>query len=185
MNRMGVRVVGVLVAGLMIGATACGSSGSSDAADSEKVTATVSDSGDGTASEDLKNLDDALGQLSGDAGDCLRTGMAFFALSLAPLGFMSGASQEELDQLKADTEELAGDIPSEIKDDFDTYAAGIQAYADAMQGVNFEDILDPAVQQKLEDASAMLDTPEMQQASDNIEKYFDETCPNLSGDSSS
>jgi len=186
MNRTGAKIVGVLVAGLLLGATACGGSSKKDESSSSNgVSATVPDTtaGSGTKSSsdsDLSQLGDDLNALSGKAGDCFTAGLAFAALSLTPLGFMGGASQEDIDQLKSDTEELKAKVPDAVKGDFQTYADGIEQYANALKGVSVEDILNPETQQKMEDASKILESPEMTKASDNITTYFSETCP--SGD---
>lgn len=179
MNRTGAKVVGVLVAGLLVGATACGGSSSKDeSSGSEKVTATVPETtASGSASSDLSQLGDDLSALSGKAGDCLTTGLAFAALAMAPLGFMGGATQDQIDQLKTDTEELKAQVPASIRADFQTYADGMEQYANALKGVSLTDIMNPETQQKMEEAGKFLDSPEMKTASDNIEKYFSETCP--------
>lgn len=179
MNRMGVKVIGVLVAGLLLGATACGgSSKKEESSDSGKVSATVPESTDGTSSNsDLDQLGDDLNALSGKAGDCFTASLAFAALAITPLGFMGGATQEQIDQLRQDTEELKAEVPAAIKADFQTYADGIEEYANALKGVSLTDILNPETQKKMEEAGKILDSPTMKTASDNIETYFSETCP--------
>ena len=179
MNRTGAKVIGVLVAGLLVGATACGGSSKKDeASDSGTVSATVAESTSGTSSNsDLNQLGDDLNALSGKAGDCFTASLAFAALAIAPLGFMGGATQEQIDQLKSDTEELKAEVPSAVKADFQTYADGIEQYANALKGVSLTDIMNPETQQKMEEAGKILDSPEMTAASDNIETYFSDTCP--------
>jgi hypothetical protein len=179
MNRMGVKVVGVLVAGLLVGATACGgSSKKDDSSASGAVTATTaSQSSSDTTNSDLSQLGDDLNALSGKAGDCLTASLAFAALALAPLGFMGGGSESDIAQLQTDAEKLKAEVPESIKGDFQTYADGIEAYANALKGVSFSDIANPETQQKIQDASKLLETPEMTQAQQNIEKYFNDTCP--------
>ena len=181
MNRIGTRVAAVLVAGLLLGATACGggddSSSDGDAiqasAESSTTTADESTSGSG----DLGDLSDELGDLDGMlGGDCLSTSMAFLSLSLAPLGFMGGASEADIAELETQLDDLSGEIPEEISGDFETYAAGIQAYADAMKGMDSSNILDPEVQSQMEEAGAELETPEMEEAQANIEAYFEQEC---------
>jgi hypothetical protein len=176
MNRTGAKVVGVLVAGLLVGATACGGSSKSDeSSSSDKVTATTA--GNSNGNSDLSQLGDDLNALKGKTGDCFAASLAFAALAITPLGFMGGATQDQIDQLKSDTEELKAEVPSAVKDDFQTYADGIEQYANALKGVSLTDIMNPETQQKMQDASKILDSPEMKAASDNIEKYFSETCP--------
>ena len=175
MNRMGIRVAGVLVAGLMVGATACGGGSSKDDASSGSSTAATSESSSGGGSN---GAGDVVANALGADGDCVKAAAAFGNLFTQAMGAAFGASEADLQDMQNAVNDLNAEIPAEIKDDFDTYSAGIQKYADALQGVSLGDILDPSVQQKLQDASASLDTPEMQQASDNIQKYFDANCPN-------
>jgi hypothetical protein len=186
MNRMGAKAAAVLMAGLLLGATACGgstkkeeSSGTGQAvtATTAQSTATTASSSGSSSNSELNKLTDELNNLGGNAGDCVNAGLAFAALALAPLTFMSGGSQADISKLEADTEQLRASIPAAVQSDFDTYAAGIKAYAEAMQGVSLDNIADPSVQAKLEAASNKLDTPQMKTASDNIQAYFDATCP--------
>ena len=106
--------------------------------------------------------------------------MAFLTLSLAPISFIGGASEEDINKLERDTEDLRGKVPDEIRDDFETFSRGIEDYANALKGVNLRDLLEPETQKKMEDASKFVDAPEMQQASDKIEAYFEKTCPSVS-----
>jgi hypothetical protein len=180
MNRIGTRAAAVLVAGLLLGATACGggddSSSDGDAiqasAESSTTTADESTSGSG----DLGDLSDELGDLGDLGGDCLSTSMAYFALSMAPLSFMGGASESDIAELEGQLDDLSGEIPDEIRGDFETYAAGIQAYADAMKGMDSSNILDPEFQSRMEEAQAEMETSEMEEAQANIEAYFEQEC---------
>lgn len=186
MRRAQLRIAAVLaVLALLMGATACSGGDDGGDAQGDVLTASPDDgssSSDGAGSSGVDDVKDALDQLDdGPAGDCFAAGLAYFQLVLAPVGFMGGATDDDIEQLKADAEELRSDIPDEIRDDFETYADGIEEYADAMRGVSLGDIFDPDTQQAFEEASQILDTPEMQEANDNIEAYFERVCPESLG----
>ena len=181
MNRMGAKAAAVLIAALLVGATACGggsskeeSSGTGDA-----VTATTSakTSSGSSSSDDLSDTMDALG------GDCMKAGLAYFALSMSALGASFGASESDLAEMQSSIDELKGEIPSEIEDDFTTYANALEEYANAMKGMDMGDIMSGSGD--AEKAAAILDTPEVKQAQANIDKYFEETCPSSGSSSSS
>jgi hypothetical protein len=68
-------------------------------------------------------------------------------------------------------------VPADIAADVDTYAAGVEAYAAALAGVDLSTITDPATQERLEQAGAALEAPAVVAAQDAIETWFRETCP--------
>ncbi len=179
MNRTRTKVAAVLMAGLVLGAAACGSSSKNDAssngdaikssdATTTSTTARSTTTTSGSSSSGLDSL--------GGAGDCLQAAGAYAAVSLQLLQYLGGATQSQISDLESQIGQLKAEIPSAIQSDFDTYSAGIKAYADAMQGVDMSNILDPSVQSKLEAAGNALDTPEMKTAQANIEAYFDKNC---------
>jgi len=189
-GRVRLRVLAILaVLAVLLGATACGG-GSSEDSQGDVLSASPSDGGssDGDSSNpsDIDDLKDAIDQMDdGPGGDCVAAGLAFFQLALAPVGFMAGATDADIEQLRSDAEELRTEIPSEIRDDFDVYADGMEEYANAMKGADLSDIFDPETQQKFEQAGEILDSDEMQQASENIEAYFERVCPEAYGGSGS
>jgi outer membrane murein-binding lipoprotein Lpp len=90
---------------------------------------------------------------------------------------VSGSDQAELDQLQADLDTLRAQVPAAIATDFETYAAGVQAYGEALKGIDLTNLSDPATLQKIEAASQKLESPEMNAAADALEQYFADTCP--------
>ncbi len=182
MNRMGAKAAVVLIAALLVGATACGggskkeeSSGTGDA-----VTATTSvksSSGSSSSNSDMADAANALG------GDCMKAGLAYFALSMSALGASFGASESDLAEMQSSIDELKGEIPSEIKADFTTYANALEEYANAMKGLSVGDIM--SGNGDAQKAADKLETPEVKQAQANIDKYFEQTCPDSGFSSSS
>ena len=149
-----------------------------------KSTATTAEptSGNDSGSNDVQDMSDAMDALG---GDCMQAGLAYFALSMQALGASFGATESDLQEMQDSVDELKAEIPSEIKDDFQVYADALAEYANNMKEIDMNDLLDPSTQQKAEEAAAVLDTPEVTKAQENIEKYFDETCPSSDSSSSS
>jgi len=180
MNRMRTKLAAVLVAGLVLGAGACGggsksdetSSGDALKSSSESTTTTESSSSSGSSSGDINDLDDAMNALG---GDCMTAGLAYFALSMQALGASFGMSEADLAEMESSISELKTEIPSAIEDDFNTYADALTQYANAMKGMDMGDLMSGSSQ--AEEAAAILETPEVKQAQENIDAYFDKECP--------
>jgi hypothetical protein len=137
---------------------------------------TAKDSSSTTSgSNGLNSLNDITG---GQLGDCLSASLAYASLVLEPLGFMGGATQEQIDKFEQDTKDLEAKIPDALKDDFETVATAYKAYGEAIKDIDFSDLLNPDTQQKVEDASKKLDDPDVKAAQDRIQSYFDTNCGN-------
>lgn len=157
-------LVALSVAMLMIVATACG--GSTSTSDSSSTT---------VASASGKN---SSGDLALLGGDCINAAEAYVGLSgLALLALAGGVSDSDQAKMKNDVAELTAKVPSEIKADITTYTDAITKFSDALKGVSITDLLNPTVQDKLQKASAELETSKVEEASNNIEAYFNEKCP--------
>ena len=162
----------VLVAG---GVTAC--SGSDEGSSGSTTTVAASTATTNSALGDLIDLDGSAKGLSGGDLDCYEVQLAFVALQTIPLAAVSGADQAEVDQLEGDLDTLRAQVPPAIASDFETYAAGVQAYGEALKGIDLTNLSDPATLQKIEAASQKLESPEMNAAADAFEQYFADTCP--------
>jgi hypothetical protein len=127
-----------------------------------------------SGSDGLNSLNDITG--GGATGDCIGASVAYATLVLEPLGFMGGATQEQIDKFEQDTKDLQAKIPSELQGDFQTVADAYKAYGDALKGIDFGDLFNPDTQKKMEDASSKLDDPDVKAAQDNIDAYFKDTC---------
>jgi hypothetical protein len=164
------RVLGLLTAGLLVLAVGCGGS-------SSKSSTTTTESISSDNQQALNDAANALNSLSGGtAGTCVTSALAWAALVLEPLGVLSGSSQADIAKMQSDAAALRAQIPESIRNDFDVYVKAIQNFSDALQGVDLSNILDPAVQAKLQKASAAMDTAEVKKASDNIGAYFSKNC---------
>lgn len=166
---------GLLVGLLGVAAVACsGSEGSSGPTTTDAGVTTGT--GDPTLGR-LAELDGSLDGLSGGELDCYRTSMAFLALTLTPVGVVSGADPAGLASIDQDLATLRAQVPAAIATDFDTYSAGVQAFAAALQDVDLTDLQSAATRQQLVTAQAALETPQVTAAEDTIQRWFSETCP--------
>ena len=176
MQRTRAKVAAVLMAGLVLAAGACGGSKKDESSTGDAVKGTV-ETTTTTAASKTKSTDmsDALDQLGG-SGDCLQAAGAYATIGLSILTYMGGATPAQIAELQSQVDDLKGEIPSEIRDDFQVFADGIAEYASAMQGVDMSNILDSDVQDQMQKASDALDSPEMTKAQANIDAYFSENC---------
>ena len=70
--------------------------------------------------------------------------MAFLALTLTPVGVDLAGRPQGLATIEQDLATLRAQVPTAIATDFDTYAAGVRAFATALQGVDLTDLQSPA-----------------------------------------
>lgn len=168
-KKKGAVLASVLVAGLMLMGTACG--GSSKSSDS------ASSSGDSSSATTAKPSSGG-----GDSSKCVELFNKTEELS-AKMDAMdtstSGDMAADMDSAVKTLESFTSQVPSEIRDDWKTIVSGFKSYADALDGVNFNNLTDPATMEKLTKAGAALDDPKMQKAYDNIEAWTNKNCPSL------
>jgi len=162
------------------GGEAAGSAEKQSQVNPDASSTTTAGEGSGDSTSSTKDLSQTLSDVTGGGqlGDCLGASVAYASLVLEPLGFVGGATQDQIDQFEQHTQDVQSKIPPELKDDFQTVAAAYKAYGEALKGINFSDILNPDTAQKMEDASNKLDAPEVKAAQDHIESYFDSNCGN-------
>jgi len=160
----------------MVAAAACsGSDNSSGGGTTTTVDATTATTN--AALGDLSDLDGSAKGLSGGGLDCYDVQLAFVALQAIPLAALQGTSASDAAQLQQDLQTLRAQVPAAIAADFDTYATGVQAYGEALKGIDLSNLSDPATLQKIDAASQKLESPEMNAAADALERYFADTCP--------
>lgn len=156
-----------LIAGLMVVATACGgssskSSDSSGNSSAESSSATTAKSG-GNDSNGCAELFSQSEKLSASM-DALDTGS-------------TGDMTSNMSAVVKALESFTSDVPSAIRDDWKTIVAGIKDYVSALDGVDFNNMTDPATMEKLTKAGAALEDPKYQQASDNLDAWTQKNCP--------
>lgn len=100
------------------------------------------------------------------SSDCVAVAVQFAALYTQV--FVPGAGGD-LDKVFGDIE---AKIPEDLRDDLEVMAAAFSEYAKVVKEHN-NDMTNPEVQA----AAEALDSPEVSAANDNLQAYFEETCP--------
>jgi len=131
-----------------------------------------SSSGSGSSSDGSSGLG-----LAGSA-ECLAAYQTYSGLIVEAGSFAAGADQSQIDQFEQQTQDLKAKIPSAVQADFQTVADAYKQYAEAIKGIDFTDLLNPATQDKLKQASDALDSQSVKDAQDRIDTYFKTTCGN-------
>ena len=84
---------------------------------------------------------------------------------------------ENLDETRQFFEELADEVPSEIRDDFETYAEAVGDYLDRLAEIDIDsDNPDPEDVQEAIQAAQALATSDVVEASTNISQFIAEGC---------
>ncbi len=170
----GRRIAALLIAVLALVAAGCGGS-SNDEASSETVTAVVTETTtmeDTTATTDDSgtSTDVDLGNLSGECAQ-------FAGISTKLAQSLSGQDANIEDAAKA-FDEIADQVPDEIKDDYKVISENFAKIADALKGVDLTSGQAPSPEAlaKLQEISASMDSAEVQQASQHIEAWVQANC---------
>ena len=168
------RIAALLIAVLALVAAGCGGSSSNEASsDTETTVATET-----TATEDMTatadnsetDTDVDLGNLSGECAQ-------FAGISSKIAQSLSGQDANMEDAAKA-FDEIADQVPDEIKDDYQVIADNFSKIAEALKGVDLTSGQTPSPEAlaKLQELSASMDSTEVQQASRHIEAWVQEHC---------
>lgn len=168
-KRKSAAFAAFLMAGLMVLGTACGgsSSKSSDssggASGESSATTSKSSGGGGGNSSSCAELFNKTQELS-EKMDAIDTGA-------------DGTSTAGLNDMVKALESFSSSVPSEIRDDWKTIVAGIKEYVNAMKGIDFNNLTDPATMEKLTKATAAFEDSKYQKASDNLDAWTQKNCP--------
>jgi len=167
-----------VIAGLLVTLGACGakeetatSTGDSPTTTQQASTSTAGDSSGG----DGGDSDGGIGAIPpGIDKGCFQVS----ALMMQSLVLVNpGASTEDFDKLEADIEAAKDDMPAEIAAAFDTWSAAWVKFAGDMEAVNASGgFSNPENIEKMEQANAPMEAPEVQAASDQLEQYVDDKC---------
>ena len=170
------RLAALLVAALALVAAGCG--GSSDEASSDTATV-ATETTEATTTEDMTTTEETTTEGSGGAGAAALTGKC---AELAGLGSKLAAAMGGQDAGVADVsklfDELADEVPDEIKADWQVLAENFQKIAEALQGVDLTSGATPDAETlaKLQKLTATLDSQEVQQAAAHIEAWATKNC---------
>lgn len=171
MSKTWTLLVGLFVAaGMLVG---CGGDDDDDVG--ARADAEAEDAADEAGDIDLDDVEDfAFG-----SEECLEASAAFLSAAGGAAALFSG-EDEELERSLADLEKLEGDVPDEIKDDFDTF---VEAYTDLTE--EFADLdFDPSsgeapdeeTMAALEELGRRFEDSDFQAASERIQAWFTENC---------
>lgn len=120
------------------------------------------------------------GSKGGATGDFCTMARAFNAANDESTDIFFGEpSKDEVKKVFEDLEKQIGAMvnaaPSEIKADAQVVQAGLKGMVDAMKSIDYDMtklFTDPTLAEKLE----VLDTPEFEKASNNVDNYLQNTC---------
>jgi len=165
------RLAALLVAALALVAAGCG--GSSDEASSDttsaEVTTEVTTTAEMTTTEDTSTESSGAGALTGQC-----TQLAGLGSKLAAA--MSG-QDAGVDNVSKLFDEVADQVPDEIKADWQVLAQNFQKIADALKGADLSSgTPDAATLAKLQKLATTLDSQEVKQAAAHIEAWARKNC---------
>jgi len=165
---------------LAVGALVLGACGGDDDDDDASASDAASeaagdDSGndDEITEEDVEDLEEGIDALD-DAGifsddECGDALQAFLGISAAAGLAMSGAGDEEIENSLGNFEGFLDDAPDDIRDDLETFYGAYAEFAQAL-GDSDGDLGDMA------ELGEALSQPEVQEAGDNINEWFETEC---------
>jgi hypothetical protein len=179
MDRKGAGIAGLLLAGLLVFAGACGGGSDKDESSSEAVSATVpSDADTGSDSSDDGSDLSADDFLDSDCQNAVAAYASIFTTAMGGSTMLDDAQKQELEDNIAD---LEGKVPDELEDDIATISDAYEAYFSALGDLDLSDLVNPENASKLEEAGEKLDSSEVEEAQQNIESFFEENCPSMAG----
>jgi len=182
-ERTWMRVAAVLTV-LVFGATAAACGGGGDDVQVSGASGSEEPIGGEPITDEVDEMRDQLEDVAGgEMADCVAVGLAYMTLTLGvgfgSLGAAMGADTEQMQATADELSDLQEDIPEDIREDFETIRT---AYEDMIAELDLPEgetpnLLDPEFQEKLDDASALLESPEVEDAQANIEAYMQDQCP--------
>jgi hypothetical protein len=174
------RLAALLVAALALVAAGCG--GSSDEASSDTdtvaVETTTMDTTTTTTTEDTATTDDTATDTSSSTDIGALTGKCAELAGLGTkLASAMGGQDAGVENVSKLFDELADEVPDEIKADWQVLAENFGKIAEALKGVDLTSgTPDPETLAKLQALSATLDSQKVQQASAHIEAWVTQNC---------
>jgi hypothetical protein len=171
------RLAALLVAALALVAAGCG--GSSDEASSDTDTVAVETTTmDTTTTEDTATTDDTETDTSSSTDIGALTGKCAELAGLGTkLASAMGGQDAGVENVSKLFDELADEVPDEIKADWQVLAENFGKIAEALKGVDLTSgTPDAETLAKLQALSATLDSQKVQQASAHIEAWVTQNC---------
>ena len=181
-----------VLAALLLVLAACG--GDDGGESIEDVAADEADPGADGDAGDVANDEAKQDSGSGDGGEVDEDALAaltnedcaalYAGIASAAAAF-GGTEGEDLNDVASYYEEIADKVPEDIKADFEVFAAAFSEFAEAAAdaGVDFSDpsTMTPEALQEMGEAAEALNDPEVQEASQRISTFAEETCGTAAG----
>ena len=169
------RLAALLVAALALLAAGCGGSSSDEASSDTATVATETTTTEATTTEDMTTT----GETTTDDSDT--AALSGKCAELAGLGSKLAAAMGGQDAGVANVsklfDELADQVPDEIKADWQVLAQNFQKIADALKGADLSSgTPDAATLAKLQKLATTLDSQEVRQAAAHIEAWANKNC---------
>ena len=167
------RLVLLLLAVLALAVAGCGGDDSSDAVAETETTAVEETTSDDDGSEDVETVpettDEDIGELGGECAELAGIG--------AKLSQSLSGQAGDLDEASEVFNEIAEQVPDEIKADYEVIAENFSKIAEALEGVDLTSGQpDAEAIAKLQELSTTFDSPEVREASANIEAWVTANC---------
>ena len=83
----------------------------------------------------------------------------------------------DMSQTMKSLESFSSSVPSEIREDWKTIVATIKTYAEAIAGIDFNNLADPDTVAKLDKAGSAMDDAKFEKASENLDQWTQKNCP--------
>ena len=163
------RLAVLLLAVLALVAAGCGGDDASDASGDTETTIVEETTGDEmTETEDA--ADDGAGALGENCAELAGIGSRL-AQSLS-------GQAGDLDEAQELFDEIADQVPDEIKDDYEVVAENFGKIAEGLKDLDLGSGGTPSAEdlQKLQELTASLDSAEVREASENISAWAEQNC---------
>jgi len=164
----------LMLALLALAAAGCGGDDSSDASADTETTVVEATTGE-DPTDDVEDLtettgDDEIGQLSGKCAELAGIG--------AKLSQSLTGQSGDLDEAARVFDEIADEVPDEIKADYEVIAENFGKIAEALKDVDLQSGEAPNAEAiaKLQQLATSMDSAEVQEASANIEAWAEKNC---------
>lgn len=174
MNQMNARkLAALLVAALALVAAGCGGSSNEESSDTTSAETTT----EVTTTAEMTTTEETSTESSG-AGAAALTGQCAQLAGLgSKLAAAMGGQDAGVTNVSKLFDELADQVPDEIKADWQVLAQNFQKIADALKGADLSSgTPDAATLAKLQKLSTTLDSQEVRQASAHIEAWAKKNC---------
>jgi len=145
--------------------------------DSESTSSGSPDTTAGSGSSGVTTPDVQVGGgFDGSVEACQELSAAFALIVGGPFMAMVAGEQDMADFNEA-LAEIDARVPSELADEFKTIESAYAEFNEALGGASItEAMTNPAVAERLEEASSALDNPEVEQAIETVGTFLEDNC---------